>query len=443
MVGAALAASLGGVALVLVPIRAEAAGPTVTVPAAIDATGHRDVTAELNAFLATVHPGTRVDFPDHGRFRVEGLVLVSGLRNVTVEGHRSTLVATTDGSGGAPPFFNYRSHWPRMREHLEIRDSSAITVNDLTVEGPDRDGVYQPALEAQAGFVVSRSRDVTLDGITARATFGDGVYVVGASQNVTVRNCTLDHNGRQGVAVVDGIGVTVEGCDIRATGRSAIDLEPAHGVAQSVHIRDNRVSGYTNFLLAAVGAGDGVQDVWLERNRVTGAKGVSIYVGTERSTRPGIHVIDNTGDGTSTGYQGVLMRFTRFDGIEVRGNRQRVADGVTPVVLHNSCNATVTGNDFGSVRAGEVVKTDGDCTTGPVARMPLRRKLPGGSRVPGVRRTPGATRPTVPATVAAEKPTSTAGDTSPVTVVLAVGIGALAGIGGTLLTQWGRRNRSG
>jgi|GEM_PF-4784884 hypothetical protein len=440
MVGAALAASVGIAALLPVPIRAAAAGPTVTIPSAIDATGSRDVTAELNTFLATVHPGTTVDFPDHGQFRVEGLVLVNGLRNVTINGRGSTLVATTDGSGGAPPFYNYRLHWPRMREHLEIRDSSAITVNDLTVQGPNRDGVYRPALEAQAGFVVNRSRDITLDGITARATFGDGVYIVGGSQNVTVRRCTLDHNGRQGVAVVGGVGVTVEGCDIRATGRSAIDLEPAHGVARSVHIRDNRVSGYTNFLLAAGGAGVGVQDIWLENNRVTGAKGVSIYVGTERSTRLGIHVIDNAGDGTSTGYQGVLMHFTRFDGIEVRGNHQRVASGVTPVVLHNSCNATVTGNDFGPVRAADVVKADGDCTTGPVARVPHPQNGRGVSRSPGARRTP---RPTVPPTVAAAKPTSKARETSPVTVVLAVAIGALAGIGGTLLTQWGRRNRSG
>lgn len=426
--GAALAASVGGAALAALPIRAEAAGPTVTVPAAIDATGSRDVTAELNAFLATVHQGTTVEFPDHGRFRVEGLVLVNGLRDVTVEGHRSTLSATTDGSGGAPPFYNYRQHWPRMREHLEIRDSSAITVHDLTVEGPNRSGGYRPALEAQAGFVVNRSRNITLDGITARATFGDGVYIVGASQNVTVRRCTFDHNGRQGVAVVAGVGVTVEGCDIRATGRSAIDLEPGHGFVRSVHIRDNRVSGYTNFLLAAVGAGVGVQDVWLEHNRVTDARGVSIYVGTERSTRPGIHVIDNTGEGSSPGYQGVLMRFTRFDGIEVRGNHQRVDDGVTPVLLHNSCNATVTSNDFGSVRGGDVVKTEGDCTTGPVARAPRLQSTP---------------RPTVPATVVpTHRSRDTGGQTSPVTVELAVGIGALAGIGGTLLTQRARRHRS-
>src|SRR5207244_5003664 len=117
---------------------------------------------------------------------------------------------------------------------------------------------------------------------------------------------------------------------ISDTGRSAIDLEPGQGTVQTVHIQDNHVNRTTNFLLAAVGAGAGVQDVWLERNTVQGGKGVSVYAGTERSVRSGIHVIDNTGSSTSHGYQGVLMRFTRFDGIEVRGNHQPVADGVTP-----------------------------------------------------------------------------------------------------------------
>ncbi len=137
------------------------AGATVSVPSGIDATGSRDV---------------------------------------TIEGHGSTLFATTDGSGGPPPFYNYRAHWPRLREHVEIRDSQRVTVRDLTVEGPNRDGTFRAELEGQAGFVVTRSSGVTLDGITARATYGDGVYIVGGSVDVTIRRCGLDHNGGQGVA---------------------------------------------------------------------------------------------------------------------------------------------------------------------------------------------------------------------------------------------------
>lgn len=432
-----------GVALIAtVTVSGAAPAPalaSIPVPAAIDATGGRDVTAELNLFLAGVRPGTTVNFPDHARYRVEGVVGLDRRRNVTIEGHESTLIATTDGSGVAPSAYNLRAHWPRMREHVAIRESVGITIHDLTVQGPNIKGIYRPALEAQAGFVVSGSRSVTLDTVTARATYGDGVYIVGASKDVLLKNCTFDHNGRQGVAVVGGENVTITGCTITNTGRSAIDLEPGHGFVRTVHIQDNKVRRYTNFLLAAVGAGVGVQDVWLVRNHVEGAKGVSVYVGTERSVRPGIHVIDNTGDGTSRGYQGVLMRFTRFDGIEVRGNHQRVARGVTPVLLHDSCHDTVIGNNFGG--ATTVVGRDGDCAT---PMPPLGARSTSGPSTPfsaGAGRKvlpPAPATIPVPTTVAARPASS---GTSPIALVVAVGIGALAGVGGTVLTQWGRRNR--
>lgn len=422
------------------------AGLTVSVPSGIDATGSRDVTAELNTFLGSRSAGTTISFPERGRYRIEGVVIASALTDVTIEGHGSTLFATTDGSGGPPPFYNYRSHWPRLREHFEIRDSERITVHDLTVEGPNRDGTFRSALEGQAGFVVSRSRNVTLDGVTARATYGDGVYIVGGSVDISVRRCVLDHNGRQGVAVVDGDNVTVEDCTIRATGRSVIDLEPAHGLVRTVHVRNNRVDGYVNFLLAAVGAGSGVQDVWLENNQVKGGRGVSVYVGTERSTRTGIHVIGNRGDGPSRGYEGTLMRFTRFDGIEVRDNVQQVSAGTTPVLLHNSCNATISSNDFGSVSASDVVKSDGDCTTGPQAKFPTPSSVARGPRVP--RSTPTSRgrigRSTTTTSLAPVRPTppSEENGTSWPPLALAAGLGVVAGVGGTLGLQRGRRKRA-
>ncbi len=416
------------------------AATAVDVPAAIDATGGRDVTAELNLFLATVKPDTTVNFPANGRFRVEGAVTVLQKRRVTIEGHGSTLFAATDGRDAKPPFFNYRSKWPRSRDHVLIRASSDLVIHDLTVEGPNRAGTFRAELEAQAGFDIIRSQRVTLDGVTVRATFGDGVYVVGRSTDVVVKNCTLDHNGRQGVAVVAGERVTVQGCTIDDTGRSAIDLEPGHGFVRTVHVQDNHVNRTTNFLLAAVGAGTGVQDVWLERNTVTGGKGVSIFVGTERSVRPGIHVIDNTGTGTSEGYQHVLMQFTRFDGIEVRGNHQRVASGVTPVQLHDSCNAQIGDNEFPGAPTDATVKTDGDCNT-PIVRGPGATTSTG----PAIRPTPSRPRrsPSTTVPVPVTQPTSGRGrGTSPVTVAIAVAIGALAGIGGTLGVQWGRQQRT-
>ena len=368
---------------------AQAAGPVVEVPGSIDDTGERDVTVELNALFGSAAPGTTIRFPEGGRYRVEGIVLIEARANLTVEGNGASLVAKTDGRGLPAPFRNYGSHWPRMREHVEIRRSSEITIKDLTVVGPNPSGRYVPELEAQAGFVIRSSRGVTLDGVAVRDTYGDGVYIVGQSFDIVITDCTLDHNGRQGVAVVAGQTIEITKCTISDTGRSSIDLEPARGQVRDVHITDNQVRNPTNFLLAAVGAGAGVQDVWLERNRVSGGKGVSVYVGTERSMRTEMHIIDNVGTGVSAGYEGTLLRFERFDGIEVRGNRQRVASGVTPIRLIDSCNDTVTGNDFGS--AGSDIRREGDCAT----PLPVGRRNPAATTNPvpnaGARRPLGST----------------------------------------------------
>jgi hypothetical protein len=155
-----------------------------------------------------------------------------------------------------------------------------------------------------------------------------------------------------------------------------------------------------------------------------------------------MHVIDNTGSGTSQGYEGVLLRFTRFDGIEVRGNHQRVGDGITPVLLHASCNATVSGNDFPGASAAATVKEEGDCST-PI--KPRARS----STITGPRAATKTRPPRVPRTVSPVTPTAvppksggSSGGTSAATVAVAVGIGALAGIGGTLLVQWGRTDRA-
>ena len=225
--------------------------------------------------------------------------------------------------------------------------------------------------------------------------------------------------------------------------RSAIDLEPGHGFALDVRIRDNTVSGVTNFLLAAAGAGPRVGDVWLERNHVRGGKGVSVYAGVSHSLRSGLHVLDNVGSGTSHGYQGALMHITRFDGVEVRGNRQAVAAGVTPVQLVDSCHETVTGNDFGS--ASPALGKQGDCSA-PGLRAPSRgtsattTPFGGGSGAGQGRRRAGTTTTTAAPRVVVRR-VARAG-TSPVTVALAFGAGALAGAGAVFLWSWSRRERS-
>ncbi|MGZ6997997.1 MAG: right-handed parallel beta-helix repeat-containing protein [Acidimicrobiia bacterium] len=422
------------------------AASTVRVPGSIDASGATDVTDALNRFFAGLPQGTTVEFPQDGRFTVEGIVYLKDRHGLTIEGNGATLQAKTDGAAAAPPGPQFRRGWPRVRDHLDIQDSSSIVVRDLTVEGPNAAGRYVPKLEAQAAFSVRRSQDVTLDHVAGRNTYGDGVYITGPTSGVHLRDCTFDHNGRQGVAVVAGTDITIDRCAIRSPGRSAIDLEPGRGAVTGVHIRDNEISDATNTFLAAVGGGTGVDDVWLERNRVHGGRGLTIIAGVPRFVRKGLHVLDNTGDGTSAGFDGALMRFTRWDGLEIRGNHQAVTGRTTPIVLTDSCNVSVAGNDFGS--GARPPRTDGDCTA-PGLRTP-RPVAPGVAarraraaarrrRAQGRQARPSTTAPTAPVVVTRTK---RVGGSSPVTVALAFAAGAAAGAAGMFLAQWTRRRAS-
>ncbi len=210
---------------------------------------------------------------------------------------------------------------------------------------------YVPALEGQAGIAIQRSAGVTVDGVHISDTYGDGVWVTGGSTDVTVRGSTIERIGRQGVAVVNGQRIVVEGNRLRGISRSVFDLEPPAGraVVEDVRLRDNDVGDYGNFLLAAGGAGPGVNDVLLEGNRVDGGHGVSVFAGIEGRRRSGYRIVDNTGTGSVRPVAGTdrpgLIQLANLDRVEIRGNRQRV-DGVPAISLDRVCSVTVSGNDF-------------------------------------------------------------------------------------------------
>jgi hypothetical protein len=169
-------------------------------------------------------------------------------------------------------------------------------------------------------------------------------------------------------------------------------------------------------------------------------------------------VVDNIGTGVSSGFDGVLLRFERFDGVEVKGNRQLVGKNVTPIALVNSCNVDIDGNDFGP--AAPAPATLGDCsapglapatssTTGRIRgtagqpteverRAEARRRRAESRRRAAERK---ATRRR-----AADRPERAAAptddDDSAVPIVLALLAGVGAGVAGTVVVQRVRRHRA-
>lgn len=378
--GAIWGAVLAGFVLVgpvAAPARA-ATGIVVPVPDSIDPTGATDVSAPLNAFFARLVPGTNVQFPAAGRYRIDGTVLLLNRRRLTVDDNSSTFFAATDGSTVPPPRGPARAHWPRLRQQLRIRGGTGVTLRNLTVKGANPHGGATPgafvaALEGQAGISIQKTAGATIESTHVSDTYGDAVYIVGGSTNVTVRNSTFERTGRQGVAIVSATHVVVEHNRIRDVGRSVFDLEPlGRAVVRDVHLTDNTIGDYSNFLLAAGGGGPEVNDIWLEHNRVDGGNGVSVYAGVARQRRSGYHVIGNTGSGShlppgGTGRSG-LLQLANLDHVEIRDNHQGVAQG-SAVSLDRVCDVTVTDNQFpGAHPAKQVVAPCGAALTSPSSR---------------------------------------------------------------------------
>ena len=332
------------------------AATVVSVPNSIDGTGNRDVTGPINSFLAGVAPGTTVTFAKNARYRIEGVLILLNPSNITIDGNGATFFATTDGSGVAPPRKPFRYSWPRRREHWDVRGAHNLTMRNFTVRGANPNGgatpeAYVAGLEGQAGIAISRTDGIVIDNVTITDTYGDFVWITGASTDVTIRNSTFARSGRQGVAIVGASGVVIQDNKIRDVARSVIDLEPL-GKAQvtDLHVRRNQVGDYRNFLLAAGGGGPGVSDIWLEANRVDGGNGVSVAAGHNVQQRRGYHFTDNTGTGAvsppaaGTGRSGLFQLMNLTD-VEIRRNVQRVADGPA-MSLDRVCNLTVAGNQF-------------------------------------------------------------------------------------------------
>lgn len=330
----------------------------VDVPAGIDRSGGRDVADDLNRFLASVPDDSVVRFPEGARYRAEERVVLAGRRNVVVDGNGATIFATTPGAG--------------TRSHLRIEAASNVVVRDLVVRGAHRDGgadgTFDRNREHQHGIDVRNSDRVAIVGVTVTDVFGDFVYLgridtkVPWTSNVVVRDSTFARNGRQGVALTAARHVLIERNRFDDMRRATFDLEPGgadHGV-EHVTIRDNDIGRGRLLFIAAAGKGP-VDHISIVGNRLRG-QAMQIQVNdTEGRLRRGWRVLENHSDLPFGAPHGAAMRFTRVDGIEVRGNHQPFKPGreMFGVSTERSCNLRLGGNVY--PHAVGQSRSEGDC----------------------------------------------------------------------------------
>jgi hypothetical protein len=346
----------------------------VRVPASIDATGSRDVSAELQAFLQSVPDGATIEFPDSARYRVESGLVFQQRRALTLMGHGATIFATTDGRAVPPPLGSRR--WPRTRRHLLFLWGEGIVIRDLAVKGAHpaggvADSAYVKELEAQHGFEFRGTRGVELDRVTVTDVYGDFVYLGGYgstwTRDVHIHNSRFERNGRQGIAITAAENVVIERNYIGNNRRATLDLEPdrVDGGARRVVMRGNIVGPGRLFFLASKGRGSNVEDVTIEGNRLTRALNILVASPVGHRRRH-FRIVNNTSMDQRGGppdlfnYMGTppaLMTFKRIDGLEVRGNTNALpaAQQMIGVRATESCDVTIIDYAFsGALRETEV-----------------------------------------------------------------------------------------
>ncbi len=325
------------------------------MPDSVDAHCGADVTSALQAWFDGTPDDTIMSFPSRACYRIEGTLHLDHRRKVNIEGHGSTLEATTVGVGGRLAV--------RGRSQLAIGSSQDVVVRDLIVRGANpkagtSDAAYQPRFEAQHGFSLSGDDGVTLDHVEAYDVYGDFVYIGGAngvpSTHVVVRNSHFERNGRQGISVTDGADIDIVGNTIGEVSRSCIDLEPnlRSQEVRRVRIEHNVTGPVHNFWLADKGSGSDIGDITVSDNVMKAPSGGLVFVfGPARKKRGPFTFTHNTfrvsGLVSDEGATGAFV-FVNVSGVQITANvvTAPAERRMSAVELRGSDHVVVSGNRF-------------------------------------------------------------------------------------------------
>lgn len=326
-------ASLGILAMTMVvgllmPGQVAARGwKTVRVPSSIDATGRRDVSSALQAFINRVPNRRIIVFPDRATYRLGGDgIRLQGRHDLTFRG-RATLRVT--GCDAADSAFSL------------VGSTSGITIRDLTIAGGNHAGgtsrSHRGDCQHQHGIALYGASRVTVRKVRIRDLWGDCLYV-GIDQgrwsrHIRFRDSTCRRNGRQGVAIVGGADVRVQRVTFDKIAMNVLDIEPndGRGGATDILFADNRVTSfshsdlYQSFLFGANGSLDAVVERVTVRDNIVTRDTLLTLVGDEYTGFSGQRNrrdIVFTGNRSSVSRSGPVLTFKHVDGVTVSGNSQ-------------------------------------------------------------------------------------------------------------------------
>ena len=332
----------------------------------IDSTGKTDVTKQINDFFRTVRDGSVVHFAKNGKYKMDGVLLLTSRSNIEIDGHGSLIFAVTDGSRVEPPSVQEFHHqWPRKRSQIAIRGGKNISISNLVIKGGSTVAGLSPAaynskFEAQHGIDAEGISGLNISNVRITDIWGDFVYLGRWSagdeswtRDVVIRNCHFERNGRQGVALVGASNVLIEKNYVGYTRRSTFDIEPDDGStgSRNITIRNNTVGPGILLFIAAGGQPALIENVIIDSNRLVG-KTMNMTIFT---SKPGLkrnwRIAYNTSDSDLYFNSPIgLINVTGVEKLEIIGNKASITPTTDAIRLEDVCGYKIEKNAFNTPR---------------------------------------------------------------------------------------------
>ena len=135
---------------------------------------------------------------------------------------------------------------------IAIRGEQDVVIRGGTIAGDRETHVYEGGGAHDEGHAIcieGNSERVLVEDVELRDVTGDGVLIVGSGDagnscfDITIRNNEIHHNRRQGVSIVGGVRVLIEGNEIHhiagTSPQFGVDVESLDFRSADILIRDN------------------------------------------------------------------------------------------------------------------------------------------------------------------------------------------------------------
>ena len=207
--------------------------------------------------------------------------------------------------------------------------------------------------------------NVLVEGLKCTRAGGDGIYVSDGwggsdptfSSNVTIQDCTLDDNRRQGISVISAQNLIIRRCVMSNTGatngtepKAGIDFEPDLPVHRLVNcvlsdcsIFGNRADTYASGIHSYLGnltAASQPVSIQIERCHITSTVGRGVAVNLSGSNDGGPPATYTMSD--------CLIEDTRSSGLHLNSGLATTTTQITRTVLRNTFTDSVTWNGGGT-----------------------------------------------------------------------------------------------